>query len=122
MIVRPPERTADLEGPYVKPVQLVKLMGRMWRLKFVSNLVDCWGSCDDPAKTGRTIRISREAKGRKELEILIHEMQHACNWIQSSEEFITQSSKDIANVLWRLGYRRIKDGQYVDELGPEEIE
>lgn len=95
-------------------------MGRMWRLRYVPKLADHWGSCDDPAQKGRTIRISREATGRKELETLIHEMQHACNWLQSSEEYVAQSSADIASALWRLGYRKVVDGAYVDDVGPLE--
>ena len=104
----------------MKPVRNIKLMGRMWRLRFVPKLTDRWGDCDDPQAKGRTIRISREAKGRKELEVLIHEMQHACNWVQASEEFIATSSADIANVLWRLGYRKVVNGAYVDDIGPIE--
>lgn len=92
-------------------------MGRMWRLRFVTSLADAWGTCDPPEKIGRAITISREAKGRRELDTLIHELQHACNWLQASEEFIAQSSTDIANVLWRLGYRRVTNGQYIDDTG-----
>jgi hypothetical protein len=120
MTKRPHAKTADLGGRYVKPVRNIKLMGRMWRLRYVPQLKDAWGSCDDPMNKGRAIKISREAKGRKELEILLHEMQHACNWLQASEEFITQSSHDMANVLWRLGYRKVTNGMYVDDAGPEE--
>src|SRR5688572_15329806 len=93
-------------------------MGRVWRLRYVPRLAECLGDCDDPAQKGRTIRISREAKGRKELEMLLHEMQHACNWVQASEEYVTRSSHDMANVLWRLGYRKVTDGAYVDDVGP----
>lgn len=95
-------------------------MNRRWRLRYVKNLPDCWGKCDPPDKVGRTITVSKEASGLKELDTLIHEMQHACNWLQASEEFIGQSSTDIAKVLWRLGYRKVTNGQYSDEDGDDD--
>jgi len=43
--------------------------------------------------------------GERELEVLIHEMLHACHW-DLDEEAITETSEDLARVLFRLGYRR----------------
>lgn len=122
MIVRRLARTeaSVAVAALMKPVRNVKLMGRTWRLRYVPKLSGRWGDCDDPAEKHRTIRISREARGLKELEVLIHELSHGCNWVQASEEFITQSARDIARVLWRLGYRKITNGTYEDDAGVDE--
>lgn len=90
----------------MKPVRAIKLLGAAWRLKYVASLKGAWGECDDPTTKGRTIRISEECRGVKELEVLIHEMLHAISFVQFSEEFVAQASCDIARVLWRLGYRK----------------
>ena len=91
----------------MKPVRFIKLLGATWRLRYVASIKDAWGDCDDPSTPGRSIRISEEARGVKELEVLIHEMLHAINFLQFSEEFVRQVARDIARVLWRLGYRKV---------------
>jgi len=42
--------------------------------------------------------------GERRLEVLIHEMLHACYW-DLDEEAIDITARDIARVLFRLGYR-----------------
>lgn len=39
------------------------------------------------------------------LEILIHEILHAANW-DLDEHAIQETAEDLANILWKLGYRR----------------
>jgi hypothetical protein len=46
----------------------------------------------------------RDLKTRVGLETLIHEMLHACDW-SVAEEKVEQTAKDMARLLWRLGYR-----------------
>ena len=69
------------------------------------------GDCDDPNDyKGKfpVIRIDSSIKGRELLTILIHEVWHASDWYRD-EEFVKRASKDMANILWKLGYRR--DGE-----------
>jgi hypothetical protein len=96
-----------------RPVCSIKLLGKVWLLKWVSRLKGKWGDIDPPDQRGRAIRISREAKGRRLLIVLIHEMLHGCFW-QIDEDVIDQSSIDIGDALWRLGFRRVIDSSYDD--------
>jgi hypothetical protein len=43
--------------------------------------------------------------GRKRLEIELHEGLHASLGPTISEESVTQTARDLAKVLWSLGYR-----------------
>ena len=88
----------------------VQLGGKRWELVF-RKLSDCRGACDDPNKVGKKIQIDSDLSGEEELEVLIHEMLHAGNWLHRSEESVTREADEMSRVLWRLGYRReMKDG------------
>ena len=65
------------------------------------------GCCDYPHGGKPTIRICADLKFRKGLETAIHESLHASCWAKS-EEKVTQTAKDVARFLWRLGFR-LKD-------------
>ena len=79
-----------------------RLRGRYWSIvrgKLDSKLD---GLCD--ANT-LTITVRPSLTGERELEVMIHEMLHACHW-DLDEQAITETSEDLARVLFRLGYRR----------------
>lgn len=73
-----------------------------WTILYTKHVKGEWGRCYwDEQK----IEISRRAKGKKELETLIHEMCHATNpWID--EDFITRSAIEVSDALWEMGYRK----------------
>lgn len=48
--------------------------------------------------------VGRDLKIRVGLETLLHEMLHACDW-SASEDKVDQSARDMARLLWNLGYR-----------------
>jgi len=56
----------------------------------------------------RKILIDCRLKGRSLLETIIHECLHAI-FPQLSEESVTAAARDIARVLWALGYRVDKE-------------
>lgn len=60
------------------------------------------GLCD---ASKRLITIKRSLSGERELDVLIHEMLHACHW-DLDEQAITETASDLARVLTRLGYRK----------------
>ena len=89
----------------------IMLLGKRWVLRFLSlakyrhegHRVD--GLCDPPDVQNKEILIESRLQGKTMLETLIHEMLHAmCH--QLSEEAVTAIAHDLAQVLWRLGYRR----------------
>ena len=53
-----------------------------------------------------TIEIDSRLKGKKHLEILLHEIFHVFNY-RESEEKIVLKSVTLTKILWEQGYRRI---------------
>lgn len=76
--------------------------------RYIRSRTKDYGYCHPPNqdKKKRIIGISNKIKGKKELEINIHEFLHACGWSTMSEEWVLQTSKDITEALWELGYRK----------------
>jgi len=60
-----------------------------------------WGESTDG-----TIIIDPRAKGKKRLEILIHESLHVL-FPSKDEDYIIKSSITLTNLLWNEGYRLI---------------
>jgi len=60
-----------------------------------------WGKFDG----NRTIEIDKRLKGKREMEIHIHEMTH---WIdpEMEEEDVIKLSRKLTDYLWREGYRK----------------
>lgn len=55
-----------------------------------------------------TIEIDVNARGKKEMEIIIHEMLHLL-WKDESEEEVERKSILMTNTLWQQKYRRVDD-------------
>ena len=84
----------------------ITLLGKRWELRFVP-LVKNAGDCDAPDTPNKEIRVDSRPEGERQLEVLIHECRHAADWTRD-EEYIAAEARDLARVLWRLGYRRKK--------------
>ena len=54
------------------------------------------------------IEIDERLKGRKMLEVLIHELMHLTNPLDD-EKTIIRKSVTLTKVLWKEGYRKIDD-------------
>jgi len=83
----------------------VKLNGKWWQLKFVPQLRD-YGDMVDPGKAeGRRIRIGTWQGDEDLLDTICHELLHCIepNWTEAK---VTEASREMSRVLWRLGYRR----------------
>lgn len=87
----------------------VKLLGKFWNLIYGKLPRDADGLCSSPLLPNKTITIRKSLTGERELEILIHEMLHAVDWHKDEDDFISPAAADIARVLWKLGYRKIKE-------------
>lgn len=81
----------------------VKLHNKWWVFKRVPNLKDD-GIIDAPDIPNKHLKINSKLRGKKELETILHEALHGCIW-NLSEEDIQQTGEDLANLLWKLGYR-----------------
>jgi hypothetical protein len=80
----------------------VRILGKLWRLMFSPNLKE-HGYCDAPTLKNKTIRVSSKLRGRKRLEIILHECLHAADWTKD-ETWVDETAKDLARILDRLGY------------------
>lgn len=82
----------------------VTLRGKTYTLVFIPMPRQIDGRCDAPTTLKKRITIKKTLVGERRLEVLIHEMLHACYW-DLDEEAIDITARDIARVLFRLGYR-----------------
>ena len=64
------------------------------------------------AESDGTIYIDPRLKGRKKLEIYIHEVHHLLNAEHSEEETIRQSVI-LTKILWKLGYRQVDNSKHL---------
>jgi hypothetical protein len=64
------------------------------------------------AESDGIIYIDQRLKGKKHLEIVIHEVEHLLNPMDD-EETIIEKSVTLCKVLWNLGYRRIDNSNDV---------
>jgi hypothetical protein len=80
------------------------LRGRTYRI-VPANLRDRLGDCDPPDTPNPKIRIDNGIRrNRDRMMAVIHEVLHACQW-DLSEEAVAEISRDMANVLHKLGAR-----------------
>lgn len=81
----------------------LRLGGRAWLLRIVKRLPpDRDGEADD--ETGE-LRVLDGLRERTTLRVLLHEMLHAADW-SKSETWVDQTSRTMAHVLTRMGWRR----------------
>lgn len=91
------------------------------RFKWYRQAVD--GMCDPPGR-GAGINVDPRLKGRRELEVVIHECLHGAFW-KLSERKVERFAADVARVLWRVGYRRQQeqhDGQGSPEVAAPSVD
>jgi len=62
-----------------------------------------WGDADN-----NIIRIDSRLKGKKHLEIMIHEALHILH-PRMSEEKVVKNSVILCNLLWEHDYRRVEN-------------
>lgn len=68
----------------------------------LSKKSDHYGFCE---KHKRLIQIQKGLSDKLEMDTLIHEALHACDW-SKSEQNVNQTATDIANMLYQRSYRR----------------
>lgn len=82
----------------------IKLNGKYYTLVRV-HMPTKNGLCDHPNTPDKKIRVCTSLKNKPELEIVLHELLHAVDFTKD-EEWVHTAAHDIAQVLWRLGYRK----------------
>jgi len=64
------------------------------------------GMCDSPTKRDPAIYLFANLNKKSGLETCIHEALHAEDW-SASERKIERTSAEIADFLWKLGFRKV---------------
>jgi hypothetical protein len=85
-------------------------LGRRWRFRWVSvsEIRGKCGECDAPTTKGKEIRVLKSQADKEELETLIHEGLHACDW-HKDEEWVEDAARDIARFVYAQGWRRNRE-------------
>jgi hypothetical protein len=81
-----------------------------WLVRFTTLEGEAYGYTFSQKSKRPRILIHDALKGRHMLTIIVHELLHAL-YPTGSEEHTEQAGKDIARVLWSLGYREVDDGR-----------
>jgi len=87
---------------YLMKKQWIKAKLNSVNYKIYFDAID--GSCSPPKLIDREAEIQLTKgfkKDRYTMELLIHEMLHACIW-KLSEEDVERTAEDISKVLWRI--------------------
>lgn len=64
------------------------------------------------AESDGIIYIDPRLRGRKELEILIHETYHLLE-PEASEEKVIEKSVILTKLLWKMGYRKVDNSKHL---------
>lgn len=85
-----------------------RIMGRRvpWRYTTLRGTANGWATFPDPRNPNAIERviINQRLTGRVRLETEIHEYMHIANPTHS-EEHVTLAAKELARILYSLGYR-----------------
>jgi hypothetical protein len=76
----------------------------LWRYSTLKGSADGWTEFSK-----NKVLLDRRAKHRKRLELELHEGLHATLGPTISEEAVDTAARDLAKILWSLGYRLEKN-------------
>jgi hypothetical protein len=95
-------------GRYVKAKYAAKKTMRfVVRHRPVDDTDGCVGQCWPFGKGTHELEIDPRQCPKDYLDTVIHEASH-CLFPKKKEKAILRAATSIANLLWRLGYRRVK--------------
>lgn len=91
----------------MKQVRAHRFRGRRWKIRWdqIPARENALGYCETP---GQMIVIDPRMAGVGLLEVAIHESLHAC-LPDADEAAVTETAADVAQLLWRVGYRLEED-------------
>ena len=97
-------KTAYLFTVQKQMIKQATIRGRRWRVVDSAPMkIPELGYCTNP-DLDRELAIPVHGDTMEELDVIIHEIIHAC-FFDMSEEAVDESASSIATVLWKLGWR-----------------
>lgn len=88
----------------MKPVRTATLGGMRCRVDEIYTYGEAWSPKMKDSQQPY-FRFDDRLKGKVQLDTIIHEAMHLQN-PRMREEGVLQRASELANLLWRLGYRR----------------
>ncbi len=80
----------------------IKILGETWDFKFTKNMKKHYGYV---APETKKIRVSKGLRPKTEMDTIIHEVLHVLDPTKD-ESWIKESGTTLADILWKLGYRK----------------
>lgn len=87
---------------------MFRFCGKRWRFSWVDRTAlpkGRRGECDAPNVKAKEIRVRNDLQELVELETLLHEGLHACDWYKD-EEWVHVAARNLAQFLYAHGWRR----------------
>lgn len=93
-----------------RPIKSAVICGRRFRVSRPPHIPGArdeiiMGQTSDPRESGATLSVRLGLGEAEELETWLHEAGHAGDW-RASEEHVAEWARDVARLLYRLGWRR----------------
>ena len=85
-------------------VRTVRMRDQTWRIAKLEK-GKARGICEAPHVPGKAMDIPLHGGTIKDLDTILHESLHAALW-DLDEEAVYDTAKDMARILWRLGWRK----------------
>lgn len=96
---------SKLKGAKKRVVKTHSFNGISYDVEFCGRL---YGITTSPSGKGKpNLVVCEDPNTLSGLETIIHESLHACSFLKS-ETRVTETARDIARFLWRLGFRKVK--------------
>ena len=93
-------------GRGMKPISIT-IHGKRWRYTRPRRIVHKGDECDGLCNFNkRTISVRSQLEGTYELEVTLHEVRHSLSDFLD-EEFVDKDSAQLADILTKLGYRKL---------------
>lgn len=90
----------------VKRWIIATLGGRRYRIR-ISPLRSCWGKADHPTAPNPSLCLAPDEDDKRFLDTVLHEAFHVTDW-RTEEDAVRRDARNISDLLWRLGYRRVR--------------
>lgn len=97
-----------------------KILGEPCRMKYhrfrISKKTNrlTYGDLEPPGRkfteaNPRRMRIHDKLSEKDELHTTLHEFLHGLDWYKDEHTWVEAGSKDLADFLWKMGYRKVED-------------
>ena len=95
---------------HLSKIKTFKMRGKLYHLK-IQKLRAARGMCEHPNTKGKTVYIDSRETGKHLLATILDELFHTAMW-EVENTIVDTISDDMADFLWRAGYRNMDEDEY----------